>query len=199
MGDQPADRSAQRASDDDRERMAETLREAAAHGRITFDELDERLNRVYAAKTYAELEPVARDLPVASAKPEEAGAVEVPSGRVAGVPRHKLSLGFIGRASRVGAWVVPRNYVAAGAIGGVSLDLRQASYAEGEVTIRGLALLGELKIIVPEGAAVEISGLEFMGQVRRKARSAGAPGAPRIRIVGLALMGRVNVRRAHEA
>ena len=59
------DRGNLRASDADRERVANTLREAAGDGRLTMEELDERLDAVYAAKTYAELEPITRDLPAA--------------------------------------------------------------------------------------------------------------------------------------
>ena len=51
------------ASDAEREHHAELLREHAAQGRITVDELDERLDRVYAARTHGELAPVVADLP----------------------------------------------------------------------------------------------------------------------------------------
>ena len=47
-----------RASDADRERVAERLREAATDGRITMDELEERVDATYAAKTHAELKPL---------------------------------------------------------------------------------------------------------------------------------------------
>jgi len=53
-----------RASDGEREHHAELLREHAAQGRLTVDELDERLDRVYAARTVGELSPVVSDLPV---------------------------------------------------------------------------------------------------------------------------------------
>ena len=52
-----------RASDAEREQHAELLREHAAQGRLTVDELDERLDRVYAARTRGELAPVVADLP----------------------------------------------------------------------------------------------------------------------------------------
>ena len=52
-----------RASDAEREHHAELLREHAAQGRLTVDELDERLDRVYAARTLGELVPVVADLP----------------------------------------------------------------------------------------------------------------------------------------
>jgi hypothetical protein len=52
-----------RASDAEREQHAELLREHAAQGRLTVDELDERLDRVYAARTLGELVPIVGDLP----------------------------------------------------------------------------------------------------------------------------------------
>ena len=44
-----------RASDADRERIVEQLRQHTADGRLTMDEFDERLDAAYAAKTYGEL------------------------------------------------------------------------------------------------------------------------------------------------
>jgi hypothetical protein len=50
MSDSPDNRPDLRISDTDRDRAAEVLREAHAQGRITVDELDERLTSVYNAK-----------------------------------------------------------------------------------------------------------------------------------------------------
>lgn len=52
-----------RASDADRDRAAEMLREHCAQGRITLDELQERLEITYAAKTIGALQQVTADLP----------------------------------------------------------------------------------------------------------------------------------------
>ena len=52
-----------RASDADRDRVAEQLRQAAGDGRLSIAELQDRLDALYAAKTYGELEPVVADLP----------------------------------------------------------------------------------------------------------------------------------------
>lgn len=54
----------QRAADSDRDATAETLREAFAEGRITQEELEQRLDQVHAARTYGELAPITADLPV---------------------------------------------------------------------------------------------------------------------------------------
>ncbi|QFG27287.1 DUF1707 domain-containing protein [Actinomadura sp. WMMB 499] len=52
-----------RASDTDRDRVAESLREHCAVGRITVDELHERLEDVYSARTLGRLEEITADLP----------------------------------------------------------------------------------------------------------------------------------------
>lgn len=51
-----------RASDAERERVAELLREAVAEGRIDMAEFDTRLDAAYKARTHGELEPLVRDL-----------------------------------------------------------------------------------------------------------------------------------------
>ena len=53
-----------RASDADREHHAEILRRAAGEGRLTFDELDERLTTVYESRTHRELERLVADVVV---------------------------------------------------------------------------------------------------------------------------------------
>lgn len=59
-----ARRSALRASDEDREQVAERLRHATAEGRLLTEELEERLGAVFSARTYGELDAVVHDLPV---------------------------------------------------------------------------------------------------------------------------------------
>ena len=58
-----ARRATLRASDADRERIAERLRHATGEGRLSPDELEERLEAVFAARTYGELDAVVADLP----------------------------------------------------------------------------------------------------------------------------------------
>lgn len=53
-----------RASDADREQIVARLKTAMDEGRLTLHEFDERLQQVYAARTYGELAPVLSDLPV---------------------------------------------------------------------------------------------------------------------------------------
>ena len=60
-GDQP--RASLRASDADRERFVEALRQHHAEGRLTVEELTERTERAYAARTFGDLDTLAADLP----------------------------------------------------------------------------------------------------------------------------------------
>jgi hypothetical protein len=53
-----------RASDADREQVAERLRHATAEGRLGGDELEGRLEALYAARTYGELDALLIDIPV---------------------------------------------------------------------------------------------------------------------------------------
>ena len=53
-----------RASDADRERIVEQLRQHTADGRLTMDEFEQRMAAAYAAKTYGDLAELTRDLPV---------------------------------------------------------------------------------------------------------------------------------------
>ena len=54
-----------RVGDADREAVAAQLREHFADGRLTHEELNERLDQTFAAKTKADLSTVTRDLPQA--------------------------------------------------------------------------------------------------------------------------------------
>ena len=51
------------ASDADRERVADLLRQHCTDGRLTLDEFEERLGEVYAARTLADLKGPLRQLP----------------------------------------------------------------------------------------------------------------------------------------
>jgi hypothetical protein len=72
-------RSALRASDADRDYVAERLRNAAAEGRILADELEHRLGVALSARTYGELDAIVADLPRdrAVAQPRRRGPIRL--------------------------------------------------------------------------------------------------------------------------
>ena len=198
MSDQPvpADPSRLRVADADRDRAAEMLRRAAAEGRITFDELDERIGQAYAAKTFADLEALTSDLPGPGVSaPGPATPRYQPPEVPAGTPATSLSLAIMSGTKRAGPWLVPPAYTAVAVMGSVELDLRHARFTGAEITIRAFCLMGGVSITVPEDMAVDVSGIGFMGGFDHHASGPGAPGAPHLRVVGFAMMGGVNVKR----
>jgi hypothetical protein len=187
-----------RASDADRERTANVLREAAGDGRLTMDELDERLDAVYAAKTYAELEPITHDLPgagTAHVPPAPAPATTLDPARFGGEPTSHFAVAVMGGFTRRGDWVVPKDFTAFMLMGGGEIDLREARFAEREVSIHIVAIMGGCEIIVPEDATVRVTGVGIMGAFDHSGSGTGSPDGPVITVNGVAIMGGCEVKR----
>jgi hypothetical protein len=73
-------RGQMRASHADREHVIDTLKAAFVQGRLTKDELDQRVGQAFASKTYAELAVLSADLPAGSARsPSQPTRVQGPS------------------------------------------------------------------------------------------------------------------------
>ena len=186
-----------RASDADRERVANVLREAAGDGRLTMDELDERLDAVFAAKTYAELEPITHDLPDAGAPHTPAPSPAAPRNpaRFGGEPTSSGAVAILGGFSRKGDWVVPKEFTAFMFMGGGEIDLRDARFAERAVSIHIVAIMGGCEVIVPEDATVYVTGIGVLGAFEHSDAGGGSPDGPVITINGVAFMGGVDVKR----
>jgi hypothetical protein len=181
-----------RASDADRERVAEVLRAAAGEGRLDLDEVDERLHAVYTAKTYADLEPVLKDLPARSTTPVPLDGVPPQPGEVA---ETGSAVAVMSSFDRRGPWVPPRKLNCVAFWGGGRLDLREARILYGEVEIHIVAIMGGVEVIVPEDAEVHVTGTGIMGGFDHSGAGSGRPGAPRILVTGLAFWGGVSVQR----
>ena len=186
-----------RISDDDRHAVAEVLRKAAGEGRIDLDELDERLEAAYSAKTYGDLVPITADLPAATTP----RPVVTPTSRPpvpAGGPTYPSSFALMGECSRRGAWEVPAKHNAFTLMGSVTLDLREARFAARETVIEAYAIMASVDVTVNQWTRVVVDGVAIMGdfsEARPKVAPELSPDSPVVRVRGLALMGSVNVRR----
>lgn len=192
-----------RISNEDRERVAQILHNAMAEGRIELSELEERLDAVYAAKTFADLEPVTRDLPVRSTSPvphpaqsPQPGYAPAPGSRIVpgAPPGPGNSIAVMSGVDRKGDWVVPEHHNAVAIMGGVELNLTHARFTAPETVIQCFAFWGAVEIYVPDDIHVIVDGFGFMGAFEDKSMGSPAPGRPVVRITGFAMMGAVEVK-----
>jgi hypothetical protein len=191
-----------RASDADRERVAEQLRDALAEGRLDMEEFEERLEATYKARTYGELTPITRDLPgAATAAPVSMVKQPVASGSwagriVGGEGSSSWGVAILSGFERKGRWTVPRRFNSFAFMGGGEIDLREANFADREVVINCVAVMGGMNVVVPSGVEVVVRGIGIMGGFdHREEGQPGEPGAPRVIVTGFAFWGGVGVER----
>jgi hypothetical protein len=192
------DPSQMRISDADRQRVADVLRDAAGEGRIDLDELEERLELTWQAKTYGELVPITLDLQAPGLVPHPAAAPVRRTPSSVPAVGHNSSVAIMSECKRQGGWAVPAHHSAVALMGGVVIDLRQAQLSAHETLINASAVMGEVKVIVPADMHVVMDGTPIMGeytQAKDKVAADIGPGSPVVRIRGMALMGSVTVQR----
>jgi hypothetical protein len=189
-----------RISDAERHQVAEILREAAGEGRLDLDELDQRLEATYAARTYADLVPITFDLPThphprpVPARPVAASPQVVPG------PDKESHFAILSGLSRKGVWVVPRQMSILAMMGGAELDLRRAKFAAPEVVITINAFMGGAQLIVGPDVRVQMEGTGIMGGYSGPSGLVEATideSSPLVRIKGVAIWGGVSVERKH--
>jgi hypothetical protein len=184
-----------RASDADRERVVEVLRDALAEGRLHMDEFNERLGAAYRARTYGDLEALTRDLPGVGAVPAVPGPGPSWAARIGSRATSRKAVAVLSGFERKGGWVAPRRFTAFAFMGGGEIDLRDARFEDREIVIRCFALMGGVNVIVPPGIDTEVRGVGIMGGFDHGASGPGEPGAPRVVVTGLAVMGGVGTER----
>jgi class 3 adenylate cyclase len=173
--------SGPRASHADRDRVAEVLRAAAADGRLTADELDQRLEAALTARTLADLAPLLTDL-TTTATPEAADMARIAVGS--------------GSAKRVGSWVVPRLLEIEVGSGSVRLDFREAVIGVPELRIEARVASGSLTLITRPGIVVDADDLTVNSGSAKVIPPAG-PGAPlelRVKVSGRVASGSFSAR-----
>lgn len=184
-----------RASDADRDRVADILRDALAEGRLTTEEHSERLDGVYAAKTVGELEPYVRDLPAGRATSAPAPSPGAHHWVPDGSGESPNLIGILGGAERKGRWRVGSKINAVAIMGGVVIDLTEATFTSPELVINCTAIMGGIEIRVPENVTLHGGGVVgIMGGSDVKAYESPDPHAPVIKVQGFAFWGGVEAK-----
>jgi hypothetical protein len=175
---------AQRASDADRERTLTLLREATVDGRLTLEELAERVELTLHTRTHAELEPITADLGPAS-------PVTAPAGQ----PTRLRAI--CSRLERRGRWELAAETHVSAVAATVLLDLRRAVVASLETVLHVNNLFGTVTIVVPEGVRVRVdSGGLFASHEVLLSEDEAPAEAPLLRIRSAGVGGTLYLRTA---
>ncbi len=183
-----------------RAQVIQRLADAFAADRISMDELDARLTRLYQARTLAQLDELLEDPSSPGMSIERPAAAARPAQEFA-LPDRGVGIAVMGGFERAEGWVLPRHFKAVAVMGGVKLDLRDARIAPGVSEIEVLAVWGGVEIWVPDGVRVEVVGMAVMGGFEAKSglSSLDDPNAPVLRISGFVLMGGAEIKRKERA
>ena len=172
-----------RSSDAEREATLVRLRDAAGEGRLTLEELAQRIEAADAARTRGDLARLVADLP-ATARPAQ--------------PVRPRLYGILGGDTLSGRVHLGAELRVINVMGGADVDLTDAVLTEGEVTIRVFSLWGGSNIVVPDGVHVDYRGRGLLGwdEVDQPdAERTPPPGAPVVRIRSVSIMGGTDVKR----
>lgn len=177
-----------RASHQDRDRVVELLRVAAGDGRLTVDELDQRLEQALTARTLGELAVLSADLPAGPA----AGA-----GGQGPVPRDTIRIDRrSANAKRDGRWLVPRRIEVRVASGHVTLDFTEAIITQPSLQIDADVSSGTLTLLTRPGVVVDADDMAVRsGSVKIRApRDLDVPVVLRIEVSGTIGSGQLRAR-----
>lgn len=174
-----------------RERTIRVLTDRFADDTLSLDEFETRLDRMYKATTPSELDALLREVEL---RQPRAVAIDTPGSYAPSTPRRILA--FMSNTKRTGRWVLPRKLEARSIMSELVLDLRDVAIPSGVCEIDVFSLMAHTKILVPPGVIVEEMPLSVMSEVDNDAVDDGTirGDAPRVRLVGTAIMSHVEVR-----
>jgi hypothetical protein len=187
-GDERASQAGLRASHVDRDRAVELLRVAAGDGRLTAEELDERLEAALTARTCGELAALTTDLP---AIPDSAPGTPVPE------PKDLARIECRGSSvKRDGRWLVPLRMEVRVTGGSVTLDFTEAVIVQPSLLIDADVSESRLTLVTKPGVVVDTDEVAAEGSYV-KVRAHGGPEVPvilRIQVSGKVSGGHITAR-----
>lgn len=191
-----------------RQQAVDALSEAFAQDVISVEEFERRVELAHRASSMEELRTLLSDLPRPENLPATSGnrsldrsagvghelEISQPRAVATHVPHQTVVLGLLGGGVRKGSWHPARYNYAIGVLGGAELDFRECALPE-VIDVRCFAVMGGVEIIVPPDVIVESSGVGILGGFEHVSpEQAAPPGAPVIRVTGVAVMGGVDVQ-----
>ncbi|MFF5521442.1 DUF1707 SHOCT-like domain-containing protein [Streptomyces coeruleorubidus] len=186
-----------RASDAERDRIADILHDALAEGRLTVDEHAERVEGVLRAKTVGELDVFIRDLPAAHRQGPGTSPAPAPHRPTVGaipIDPDDNVVAIFSSAVRKGRWRAGRRIHAYAIFGSVEIDLSEALFDHQQVMIKSFSVFGSVEIRVPENVSLRGMGGGVLGSFEVDTLDSGEPEAPIVYVDGWAVLGSVEAR-----
>ena len=193
-----------RASDADRDRVAEILHTAYADGRITHEEHSERLSATNAAKTLKDLVPLTADLvptesppdlfPPLTPDPPGHALGSSPWRQPASRDQPDRMTAALSEVKREGAWRVRRRNFANVFMGSVQLDLTEAVFDAQVIEVNITQVLGSIFVRVPAGTTVRDETANVLGETTIKGIGEPNPAFPVLVLRGTNVLGEIKVR-----
>jgi hypothetical protein len=144
-----------RVSHEDRDQIAELLRVAAGDGRLTAEELDERLELALTARTYDDLKALVADLPRTGSALSTAGNLLANADTPAAKELLRIHV-TSGSGKRDGKWVVPNRMDLRATSGHIKVDFTQAVITQRTLHIDAEVRSGGITLITKPGIVVDM-------------------------------------------
>jgi hypothetical protein len=194
-----------RASHEDRDAVVEQLRVAAGDGRLTAEELDDRLGTALTARTYGELAVLVQDLPAAAGTVLRPGSPPhpVPVRDVLGGEPTPEVVRLQARHSslaRTGPWVVPLRMEVEAKSANAVIDFTRAVVSHPVLDLVLSLHSSNLRLVVPPGVVVAVDDLAVHSSSvqQRTGRPTDAPVTLLVRVSGGARSSNIAVRAPRE-
>lgn len=205
--------------DQTRQDALDAITSAFAHGHITMEDYEARAGKIQKAQYTSEIDAETLGLPRPEL-PREAPQASSPRQtgiraafnrasvrRPAPVPvedlfieeRHgspDFSLCVMGERKLAGDWLNSDQATSFTLMGSTTLDLRNTALPPGRLKIDAIAIMGEIRILVPRGLPVRMSAFPFMGEanIHASVEQRVDRALPWVDVSGVALMGSIIVK-----
>ncbi len=199
--------------DGERQAALDSITSAFAFGKISLEEYEARAEKIQKASAPGAIAEQTRDLPrgemprsapdgrprPVSARrpyPSPAPAQDLLVEQRDGSP--EFSLCVMGERKLTGDWLNSDQATSFTLMGSTTFDLRNTALPPGRLKIDAIAIMGEIRILVPRGLPVKMSAIPFMGEanVHSSVEQRIDRRSPWVDISGIALMGSIIVKTA---
>ena len=173
-----------------RKEVEERLQWCYAHGHISIETLESRLEELHAKEDKIAILALVEDLPCPDPSPRNEEVFEDSMYHRGTGKKGENYFSLLGSNARKGKWDVPEKLDVCAVLGSQLLDFREARFPHKTVKIQACAIMGSVDMKFPKGVQVSSSGFPLLGSIDNRVESDSS--GPRIEIEGFAMMGSIS-------